>query len=229
MQIRDQLDECGERYGEQQAHHTPQPAPEEDPHRCRHRPDTHAIGNKLRNQEIRGHDMQEEDRQGDDNIWSRCAELKERRRQRKRKRSDQSEEWQKIQESAGDSERDGAFYANTPEDQRSRHGHKRADDKVPSYETVNHLVQVRNEPSRVYSGAEKAAGSNGHLVLGAEHEERQKWNHSGNNQRSPHRSHTAHQISRPGWRFLQPNLGNFLYGMHVIRKVARTLLKVLDR
>src|ERR1035441_982999 len=100
MQIRDQLDECCERYREQQAHHTPQPAPEENPNRCRHRPDTHAIGNKFRNQEIRGHDMQEENGQSDDNIWSRCAELKESRRKRKRKRSDQSEERQQIQESA---------------------------------------------------------------------------------------------------------------------------------
>jgi hypothetical protein len=82
MQIRDQLDECGERYGEQQAHHTPQPTPEENPNRCRHRPDAHAICDKFRNQEIRRYDMQEENRQTDDDVRSRCAELKERRRKR---------------------------------------------------------------------------------------------------------------------------------------------------
>src|ERR1700723_227224 len=47
MQIRDHLNECCERHGEQQAHHPPQPAPEENPNRRRHRPDTHSIGNKL--------------------------------------------------------------------------------------------------------------------------------------------------------------------------------------
>src|SRR5450755_3883480 len=228
MQIRDQLDECRERYSEQQAHHTPQPAPEENANRCRHRPDTYAIGNKFRDQKIRRHDMQEENGQSDDNVRSRCAELKEGRRKRKSKRSDQSEERQQIQKSTGYSERYGAFHANTPQHHRRRHGHKRADDKVAGYETVNHLVQVRDEPSRVYPGAEEAVGSNGHLVLGAEHEERQKWNYAGNNQRSPHRSHTAHQIVRPGWRLLKPNLRDFLGGMHVVRKVSSTLLKVLD-
>src|ERR1022692_1080522 len=93
---------------------------------------------------------------------------------------------------------------------------------------MNHLVQLRDEPSRVSPGAEEAVCSNGHLVLGTEHEKHQKWNHAGNNQRSPHRSHTAHQIIRPGWRFLQPNLGDFFGGTHVVRKVSRTLLKVLD-
>jgi hypothetical protein len=39
---------------------------------------------------------------------------------------------------------------------------------------------------------------------------------------------TAHQVIRPGWRFLQPDLGDFLGGMHVVRQVAGTLLKVLD-
>jgi hypothetical protein len=67
---------------------------------------------------------------------------------------------------------------------------------------MNHLVQVRDEPIGVYPGAEEAVRSDGHLVLGAEHEKRQKWNHSGDNQRSPHRSHTAHQIVGPGRRFL---------------------------
>src|ERR1035441_10740674 len=61
----------------------------------------------------------EEDSQSDDNIWSRCVELKEGRRKRKGKRSDQSEERQQIQEAAGDSESYGAFHAKPPQDQRS--------------------------------------------------------------------------------------------------------------
>ena len=75
MQIRDQLDECREGHSEQQAHDTPQPTPEQNPNRRRHRPDTQAIGNKFRNKKIRGYDMQEEDRENDDNEWSRCVEL----------------------------------------------------------------------------------------------------------------------------------------------------------
>ena len=66
MQISDQLDECGEGHSEQQAHHTPQPAPEENPNRRRHRPNAHTSGNKFRNEKIRGHDMQEEDRENDE-------------------------------------------------------------------------------------------------------------------------------------------------------------------
>src|ERR1700680_5040645 len=98
MQIRDQLDECGEGHSEQQAHDTPQPAPEENPSRRRHRPNTHASGNEFRNKKIRGYDMQEEDRENDDDEWSRCVELKEGRCKRKSKCSDQSEERQQIQE-----------------------------------------------------------------------------------------------------------------------------------
>ena len=67
-----------------------------------------------------------------------------------------------------------------------------------------------------------------HLVLGAQHEKRQEWNHAGNNQRSPHRSNTAHQIGRPGWGFLQPNFGNFFGGMHVVGKVSGALLNFLN-
>src|ERR1019366_5673307 len=44
---------------------------------------------------------------------------------------------------------------------------------------------------------------------------------------APH-THTAHKIVGPGWRFLQPNLGDFLGGMDVVRKASRTLLKALD-
>src|ERR1700689_1739386 len=98
MQICDQLDECCEWHSEQQAHHTPQPSPEENSDRRCHRPDTHAIGNKFRNKKIRGYDMQEENGQSDDNIWSWCVELKESRSQRKSKRSDQAKERQQIQE-----------------------------------------------------------------------------------------------------------------------------------
>ena len=36
---------------------------------------SHASGNKFRNKKIRGYDMQEEDRENDDNEWSRCVEL----------------------------------------------------------------------------------------------------------------------------------------------------------
>src|ERR1700722_17758151 len=104
MQIRDHLNECCERHREQQAHHTPQPAPEENPNRRRHWPDTHAIGNKFRNKKVRGHDMKEENSQSDDNVWSRGVELKQSRCKRKCERSDQSEEWQQIQEPAADSE-----------------------------------------------------------------------------------------------------------------------------
>jgi hypothetical protein len=60
MQVRDQLDEYYKRYSEQQAHDTPQSAPEENPNRLRQRPDTHAIGNEFQNKKIRGYDMQEE-------------------------------------------------------------------------------------------------------------------------------------------------------------------------
>src|ERR1035438_3225465 len=102
MQISDQLDECCEGNSEQQAHDTPQPAPEENPHRRRHRPDSHASVNEFRNKEIRGYDMEEEDRENDDDEWYECVELKEGRCKRKSKRSDQSEEGQQIQEPAGD-------------------------------------------------------------------------------------------------------------------------------
>jgi len=57
--------------------------------------------------------MQEENRQSDDDKRSRRIELKDGRCKRNRKRKDQSEERQKIQEPAGDSERYGAFHANT--------------------------------------------------------------------------------------------------------------------
>src|ERR1700733_15289301 len=77
MQIRDHLNECCERRREHQAHPPPQPAPEENPNRRRHWPDTHAIGNKFRNKKVRGHDMQEENSQSDDNVWSRGVELKQ--------------------------------------------------------------------------------------------------------------------------------------------------------
>jgi hypothetical protein len=40
------------------------------------RPDTHAIGNKFRNKEIRGYYMEEEDRENDDDEWYGCVELK---------------------------------------------------------------------------------------------------------------------------------------------------------
>ena len=68
MQISDQLDECCEGHSEQQAHDTPQPAPEENPHRRRHRSYTHAVGNEFRNKKVRGYEMQEEDRQSDDDV-----------------------------------------------------------------------------------------------------------------------------------------------------------------
>ena len=97
MQVRDKLDERCQRHSQQQAHHAPQPAPEENPNRRRHRPDTHAPGNKFRNKKIRGYDMQEDDRENDDNEWSGCIELKEGSCKRKSERSDQSEERQQIQ------------------------------------------------------------------------------------------------------------------------------------
>src|SRR5271157_4868131 len=100
MQIGDKFDQGCKWHSQQQAHNTPQPAPEENPNRRRHRPDTHASGDKLWNQKIRGHDMQKEDSQSDDDIWPWCAELKEGRRKWKRQRKDQSEEWQQIQEPA---------------------------------------------------------------------------------------------------------------------------------
>src|ERR1035441_10877622 len=86
MQISDQLDECCEGHSEQQAHDTPQPAPEENPHCRRHRPDTHARGNEFRNKKARGYDMQEEDREKDDDEWDECVELKEGRCKWKRDR-----------------------------------------------------------------------------------------------------------------------------------------------
>jgi len=78
--------------------------------------------------------MQEEDRQSDDDIWSRCVELKEGRCKRKRKRKNQSEERQQIQETRWRFREVGAFHANTPQHQRGRHGHHGADDKVAGCE-----------------------------------------------------------------------------------------------
>ena len=104
---------------------------------------------------------------------SRCVELKERAADKRRsKRSDQSKERQQIQEPARGTERYGAFHTNTPQHQRGRHGHHGADDKVAEYETANHQAQVRDESSRVCPGTEEAIHSDGHLVLGAEHEKR---------------------------------------------------------
>jgi hypothetical protein len=57
MQISDQLDGCREGHGKQQAHHTPQPAPEENPHSRRHGSNTHASCNEFRNKKVRGYDM----------------------------------------------------------------------------------------------------------------------------------------------------------------------------
>jgi hypothetical protein len=56
---------------------------------------------------------------------------------------------QQIQDPAGDSERYGAFHATTQQHQRPK-GHHGADDKVAGYEATNHLVQVRDELSRIY-------------------------------------------------------------------------------
>src|ERR1022692_921359 len=105
--------------------------------------------------------MQEEDRENDDDEWSWCVELKEGRCKRKCKRSDQSEEWQEIQEPARDSERYSAFHANTPQHQRGRHGHHGANDKVAGDKAANHLVQVRDESSRVYPGPAEAIHPDG--------------------------------------------------------------------
>lgn len=66
MQIRDKFEQRCKWHSQQQAHHTPQPAPEENTNRRRHRPDTHASGNKLWNQKVRGQDTQKEDSQSDD-------------------------------------------------------------------------------------------------------------------------------------------------------------------
>ena len=172
MQISDQLDECRKGHSEQQAHHTPQPAPEENPNRRRHRPDTHAIGNKFWNKEIRGYDMEEEDRENDDDEWYGCVELKEGRCKWKSKRSDQSEEGQQIQEPAGDSERYGTSHAKSPQHQRGRHSHHGPDDKVSGDKAANHLVQVRDESSRIHPGIEEAIHPDCHLILGAEHKKR---------------------------------------------------------
>src|ERR1035438_5189584 len=105
MQISDQLDECCEGHSEQQAHDTPQPAPEENPHCRRHRPDTHARGNEFRNKKARGYDMQYEGREGDEGEWSARGDLKEPAWKWESKRRDRPEEGQQIQEPAGDSER----------------------------------------------------------------------------------------------------------------------------
>jgi hypothetical protein len=68
VQISDQLDECCEGHSEQQARHTPQPAPDENPNRRRHRPDTHTSRDEFRNKKIRGYDMQEEGCENDESL-----------------------------------------------------------------------------------------------------------------------------------------------------------------
>jgi hypothetical protein len=116
--------------------------------------------------------MQQEDDESDDDIWSGSVELQDCRCKRQRKRKDQSEEWQQVQETAGDSDGYGTFHAHTQQHKCGRNGHRGADDEVASYEAANHLVKARDESSRVYFGGEEGINSGAHLVLGAEHEKR---------------------------------------------------------
>src|ERR1700720_1688654 len=99
--------------------------------------------------------MQEDDGKSDDDIRSRSVELQDCRCKRKRQRKDQSEEWQQVQETAGDSDGYGAFHTDTQQHKCGRYCHQGADDEVARYEPANHLVKARDESSRVYFGVEE--------------------------------------------------------------------------